>query len=92
MSDFNQLRSHFSAEDEGARDLTELEFCKLNRVGAEKLINNVKNFKVQSKLQEIYDQAHQLGKTNIICSHSSFFTLFVVFSCLLSSCISHAVF
>ena len=87
MTDFNSLRANFSVEDEGARDLSEQEFVDLNRVEAEKLIANVKNVKVKSGLQKIYDHAHSHGKTIIICSHSSFFVLFVVFFCLLSSCI-----
>jgi hypothetical protein len=87
MADFNSLRANFSVEDEGARDLSEQEFVDLNRVEAEKLIANVKNVKVKSGLQKIYDQAHSHGKTIIICSSFIVFTLFVVFSCLLSSCI-----
>jgi hypothetical protein len=63
MADFNVLRTHFSVDDEGARDLTQLQFCKLNRVEAEKLIANVKNVVVKSDLQDIYDQAHPQGKT-----------------------------
>jgi hypothetical protein len=86
MADFDVLRTHFSVDDEGARDLTQLKFCKLNRVEAEKLIANVRNVVVKSDLQDIYDQAHPQGKTSIIRSHSSFFALFVVFSCLLTSC------
>ena len=46
MADFNSLRVFFSAEDEGAQDLTELEFLKLNREDAENLIKqHVKNAK-----------------------------------------------
>ena len=60
MADFNSLRVFFSAEDEGAQDLTELEFLKLNREDAENLIKHVKNAKNRSHLQEIYDTAHPL--------------------------------
>jgi hypothetical protein len=63
MADFNVLRTHFSVDDEGARDLTQLQFCKLNRAEAEKLIANVKNVVIKSDLQDIYDQAHPQGKT-----------------------------
>ena len=68
MTDFNSLRASFSVEDDGARDLSEQEFVDLNRVEAEKLIANVKNFKVKSGLQKIYDQTHSQSKANIICS------------------------
>jgi hypothetical protein len=61
MADFNTLRNHFSLEDEGAQDLTQQQFCKLNRVEAEKLIAKVKNIIVKSQLQEIYDEAHPQG-------------------------------
>ena len=66
MADFNSLREFFDVEDEGAQDLTELEFLKLNRKSAEKIIGHVKNFKTQSTLQSIYDTAHPLsqGKVN----------------------------
>ena len=57
MADFNILRVFFSVEDEGAQDLTELEFLKLNREDAENLIKNAKN---RSHLQEIYDTSHPL--------------------------------
>ena len=60
MADFNSLRVFFSAEDEGAQELTELEFLKLNREDAENLIKHVKNAKNRSHLQEIYDTAHPL--------------------------------
>ncbi len=62
MADFHSLRTSFSLDDEGAHDLSEQEFVDLNRVEAEKLIANVRNFKVKSALQRIYDQAHSQGK------------------------------
>lgn len=72
MTDFNSLRASFSTEDEGARDLSEQEFVDLNRVEAEKLIANVKNFKVKSCLQKIYDLSHPQGKKHIILFLPSF--------------------
>jgi hypothetical protein len=40
----------------------------------------------RAKLVETFEKSKQ-GKTIIIGSHSSFFALFVVFSCQFSSCI-----
>jgi hypothetical protein len=91
MTDFNSLRANFSIEDEGARDLSEQEFLDLNRVEAEKLIANVKNVKVKSGLQKIYDHAHSQGKKSIICSHSSFFASLMSFPVYCHLVFSHVV-
>ncbi len=64
MTDFNSLRGYFSAEDEGAQDLTEQEFLDLNRKDAETYIGHVKNAKIKSNLQKIYDKAHPLSQGN----------------------------
>lgn len=63
MADFNSLRGSFSAEDEGAQQLTEQQFRKLNRQDAENLIKAVKNAVTRSLLQEIYDKAHPFQGT-----------------------------
>ncbi len=78
MTDFNYLCLSFSADDEGAQELTEEEFLDLSREYAKILINHVKNATISSYLQKIYDTANPISQGKfILVRYHGFIAAFV---------------